>query len=130
MAAHEQGLDAYVTVKLFAWLRDLFGWNELRVPTDQAPNVRRLLEHLCTSVEHGPGSLKESGAFEEGFIVLLNGRSIDFAGGMEARLREGDEVAIFPPPIWGLGTMPVRYTRLSYARVAIAMAAVREALDL
>ncbi len=97
MAAQEQTLDAYVTVKLFAWLRDIFGWKELGVPADQAPNVRQLLEHLFTSAEHGPGPLGESGAIAEGFIVLLNGRGIDFAGGMEAELREGDEVAIFPP---------------------------------
>ena len=84
-------------VKLFAWLRDLFGWAEQDVPLHRTPDARRLLEHLSEIAPPEGKLLKEDGAVAEGFIVLLNGLNIDFAGGMHATLRGGDEVAIFPP---------------------------------
>lgn len=97
MTVDQPSCDPCVTVKLFAWLRDTFGLKEIRIPVDDAPDVGRLFEELQGWASDGRSLLGESGRLEEGFIVLLNGRSIDFAGGMTARLAGGDEVAVFPP---------------------------------
>ena len=37
----------------------------------------------------------------KGYIILLNGIHVQFKGGLEAKLRDGDEVSIFPPGAGG-----------------------------
>lgn len=101
MALSDAGLEPYVTVKLFAWLRDLIGHKELRVPIEQAPDIERLLHYLCPRMGSACGLLGAGGGLGEGFILLLNGRSVQFVGGLEARLTAGDEVAVFPPVAGG-----------------------------
>ena len=86
-----------VTVKLFAGLRELFGQKEFHVAIEQASDMGRLLGVLCATSEQTQELLKESGGIKEGVIVLLNGHNIALAGGVSTTLREGDEVAIFPP---------------------------------
>lgn len=93
----EQSRDPGVTVRLFAGLRYLFGQKESRVAIGQASDMGQLLEVLCTTPEQRRGLLDESGGIKEGFLVLLNGHNIAFLGGAGATLRDGDEVAIFPP---------------------------------
>ena len=97
MKARDLDTQACVVVKLFAWLRDSFGWTERRIPVERAPDVRRLLQHLSEDAPSEGQLLMKTGGVADGFIVLLNGLNIDFAGGLGTGLRAEDEVAIFPP---------------------------------
>jgi molybdopterin synthase sulfur carrier subunit len=86
-----------VTVRLFAGLRDLFGWKESQIPIGKAPDVARLLEALCPTEIQRRALLNDSGALVSGVIVLVNGHHCLLGEGVTALLNEGDEVAIFPP---------------------------------
>ena len=86
-----------ITVRFFASMKDLFERSHAQVGRDQAPTVGKLLKHLCSSPQMQRGIFTDSGTLRPGVIVLVNGRSIAFLGGLEASLQAEDEVAIFPP---------------------------------
>jgi len=38
---------------------------------------------------------------DSGLVILVNGHHIEFLGGLRARLKDGDEISIFPPAAGG-----------------------------
>jgi molybdopterin synthase sulfur carrier subunit len=80
----------------FAYLRDITGCKQEPWPVE--PDVRALLASLCT--KHGDRLRKKiyaPGTEEPGdVIIMVNGRHIDHLGGLDATLKEGDAVYIFP----------------------------------
>ena len=80
--------------------RDLIGEQELELEDDGA-TLADLLEELC---ETGGGELRvalfdpRSGLLNEHIAVLLNGRHYThLPARLETPLKDGDEVAFFPP---------------------------------
>ncbi len=82
-----------VKVKVFASLREKLGTGEVEVEVDEYATLSRL---LCRLAELWPkvfeGVVVEGG-LSEGYNVLLNGVTVD----VDAKLRDGDVVAILPP---------------------------------
>ncbi len=80
-------------VEVFSLLREKLGWREkvVELPGDEA-SLRDVLE--------AAGLLElvaSNGELAEGVIVLVNGQNVRLREGLEARVRDGDEVAVFPP---------------------------------
>ena len=79
-----------VRVKLFATLRDITGKREIEV--HDVSSVKELLAYLYD--EYGEEFKKE---IEEKNMILVNGHNILDGDGYDTKLKEEDEVAIFPP---------------------------------
>jgi molybdopterin synthase sulfur carrier subunit len=86
-----------VKIRLFATFREVFNSNEIELRLRTAGTIKNLLEVLCNSNERRQELLDRSGDLKPYIKVLKNGRNIDFLGGMDTRLADGDVVAIFPP---------------------------------
>jgi MoaD family protein len=86
---------ARVTVHLFATLREAAGAAQLEL---DAENLARLIEELRRI--HG-GRLRELlsefPADSERFVVLVNGQNVAGQNPVGVRLRDRDEVSLFPP---------------------------------
>jgi len=86
-----------VVVKSFAGLKDILG-PEALVDLEEKATIRDLLGTLCASHP----SLSEFVFDSEGNLsadvtILKNRTGLDPKEGMEALLKEGDEVAFLPP---------------------------------
>ena len=86
-----------VKIRLFATLRDAFNSNEVELRLRTMDTIEDLLKALCNSRECRHKLLDQSGNLKPYVKVLKNGRNIDFLGGMDTRLADGDVVSIFPP---------------------------------
>ena len=88
-----------VRVYLYATLRERAGG--VRVVELQLPlgsTVRDVLHMLSNLYPSVVGEVLDgSGNVRAGYKVLLNGRDIDFVGGLDSRISDGDEVHLFPP---------------------------------
>ncbi|MEM2021239.1 MAG: MoaD/ThiS family protein [Zestosphaera sp.] len=84
-----------VTVEVYASLREKLGWCRKEL-TMSSPRVllRDVLESLPDLRKY---VIDDAGALRGGFIVLVNGRHVEFTGGLETLLKDNDELAIFPP---------------------------------
>jgi len=85
---------ARVTVRLYATLRDASGESEREVDADSLDQVLGIL------ADSGGEKMREvlqrlSGS--DGLVVLLNGKNVAPGALDRVSLRDGDEVAIFPP---------------------------------
>ncbi len=81
-----------VTVSLHTILRKEAGEKECR---SDAGNVKELLEEL--SRRYGPAFSK----YLANCIVLVNGKNAAMLRGKKTKLKDGDEVSLFPPVAGG-----------------------------
>jgi sulfur-carrier protein len=94
-------VKGYLTFKL------LLGEQKLFFNDSQPPTLRDVLEELFK--KHSPDLEKflidpQSGELSRQASVLVNGRHHSHMdGGLESKLKEGDQVAIFPPLAGGRG---------------------------
>lgn len=82
-------------IKFFAFIRDYTGAREISI--DNCPDLRGLLERLC--IRCGPrlrAKLFTGDRLSEDIIILVNGRHIEHLDGLDTKLRENDEISIFP----------------------------------
>ena len=86
-----------ITVKFFAPFRELFGANESEIELRSATDVRELLNHLCNSSERREKIFDQFGKLNSSVMILKNGQPIQILDGVQTKLEEGDEIAIFPP---------------------------------
>jgi len=86
-----------VKVMFFAPFRELFGVKEREIELSGAPDVRELLELLCNSDERREKIFGQSGELRSYVMIFKNGQPIQMSGGIRAELKDGDEIAIFPP---------------------------------
>ncbi len=77
-------------VKFFATLRDITGKREMEIKN--VKNVAELLQHLYEMF--GDEFRKE---IEERNMILVNGKNILDLDGYETKIKEKDEISIFPP---------------------------------
>ena len=84
-----------VTVKFFAYFRETFGGKERTVPAAEVPNVGALLELLGdTPVRRA--ELLAGAALKPHLVIMINGAPPPLERPLEAPLRDGDVVAVFP----------------------------------
>ncbi|KPV63374.1 MAG: molybdopterin synthase small subunit [Candidatus Bathyarchaeota archaeon BA1] len=90
--------DLRVKVKAYATIRDAIGAS-VEVRLHEGASVKDLLNELTRS--HGKSSservLDQSGGLLPYVKLLVNGRDIDLLNRLETKLKDGDEVALFPP---------------------------------
>lgn len=83
-----------VTVKLYATLREAAGVSEISLP---ARDLAGLLDSLSRDLPALGILLKRARVERDRVVVLVNGRNIGSAELASVKLRDTDEVAIFPP---------------------------------
>jgi sulfur-carrier protein len=86
-----------ITVRFFAGIKDIFGEKEVALRADAAATVSDALDLLCDRPERRAALFLDGDRLRPELIVLINGRSIAFVGGLDAPLTEGDVLLIFPP---------------------------------
>ena len=84
--------------KLFADLREATGDATVRVDVPADATVGDALDALFSAYPAlEDRATDESGDLREHINVLRNGESVDVDGGLDARVSEDDELALFPP---------------------------------
>jgi molybdopterin synthase sulfur carrier subunit len=84
---------ARVRVKLFANFREV-AEKEVEM---EAKSVGELVALLVKRFRKLEELMYEDGKLKSYVHIMVNGRHIHHLGGLEARLKDGDDVAIFPP---------------------------------
>jgi MoaD family protein len=86
-----------VTVKFFANFREVTGKGKIII--SGVSNIGQLLDELVKEFGQELSDLlyESSGKLRDSVNILINGSAIGFMGGINAELKDGDTVAIFPP---------------------------------
>ncbi|MCC6032033.1 MAG: MoaD family protein [Pyrobaculum sp.] len=89
-------------VKFLASLSELTGVLKTEVEVPDGVTVRRLIDILTERyVKLREELLDERGDLKPMYNILVNGRAIEWLGGLETRLKDGDEVVFIPPAAGG-----------------------------
>lgn len=88
-----------MTIQFYAYYRDrdYAGCKEMTWPAP--PTLRDLGVQLCGKLGpkfRGEFFSQDGRSLGEKVIVMINGRRVDFLGGLDAPLKESDTVLIFP----------------------------------
>ena len=89
-----------VKFKLFASLKKGSGVVEVEF---EGKKLREALEELF-KIYPELKVVVEGGKIKEFYKIFVNGRDVEYLKGLETELRDGDEVAIFPPIAGGLSS--------------------------
>ena len=81
-----------ITIRVFATLRDDLGWSEKTVDVASA----KLIDILDMFPKLKERIITEDGKVHEHYRIFVNGVYIDFAGGLERDMSDGDVIAVFP----------------------------------
>ncbi|MFH1327536.1 MAG: ubiquitin-like small modifier protein 1 [Candidatus Bathyarchaeota archaeon] len=85
-------------VKFFAIFREITGEREKTFHSDVPVNVKDALKQLVDRYgEKFSGELFKGDNIAEHYMVLVNGKNINFLNGLETKLENKDEIAILPP---------------------------------
>ncbi len=84
-----------VTVKFFAYFREVFGGRELDVPAAEAATLGALLDRLGDTPQRRAELLAGTG-LKPHLVVMVNGAPLPADRPLEIALKDGDVVAIFP----------------------------------
>jgi sulfur-carrier protein len=86
-----------VKVLAFAGFREILG-KERDVTLDESATAKELLEELAAaSPRFKEAAFDESGALRDYVLLMINRKRIDPGQDLSRQLREGDELAVFPP---------------------------------
>jgi MoaD family protein len=85
-----------VRVKFLAHFRDIFKTKEREVSLPDGARLRELLDFLGDSSDRRDQILAGKDKLHPQVVVLINGTPAQSVGGLDARLRDGDLVAVFP----------------------------------
>lgn len=87
-----------IRVRSFAMIREAIGAN-VEVELEEGARIKDLLNELTRGYGESFSKLvlDEGGGLRPYVKVLLNGRDIEFLNKLETGLKDGDEVALFPP---------------------------------
>ncbi len=83
-----------IKVKFFANFREFTGIKELEI---DGITVREILYILCEKFPGFEKMLFKGKSLRPYINVFLNGKNILESGGLDAAIKPGDEIAIFPP---------------------------------
>ena len=84
-----------VTVKFFAYLRDLFRGREEKIDLESGSSIGDLLNLLCDSPVRRE-QIFDGGELKPGMIVLKNGNHVKHLSGLETKLDDGDTIVLIP----------------------------------
>ncbi len=91
-----------IKVKFFLTFKEIFNQAETDVELKNGSTVQALLDLLCGSDEERRDSVFEkSGKLRTTINILKDGQQVDFLGGLQTELKEGDTISIFPPMAGG-----------------------------
>lgn len=90
-----------VQVSFNGLLKDVFRLEKQQIDPNNAPNIRTLLESVCSSREARERIFDEHNDIRRNITILKNGRNILFLKGPDTQLGSGDSVALFPPTCGG-----------------------------
>ncbi|MEM2185230.1 MAG: MoaD family protein [Candidatus Methanomethylicia archaeon] len=84
-----------VTIEVFLTLREKLGWSKKEVNfNEDHTTFKQLLDYTEDLKQY---LIDEKREMARGYIILVNGRHIEFTGGLQTTLKDGDEIVIFPP---------------------------------
>jgi molybdopterin converting factor small subunit len=100
---HQDAGQAAIRLEYYSWLAtELKGVGEagttVQVPIVDGTTVRAVLERLAAENPRFEELVYDRGAdrVKEYATLILNGRTIELAGGLDARLRPGDHLLLLP----------------------------------
>jgi MoaD family protein len=85
-----------ITVKFLAYFRDIFEAKERDIGLPDEASLGDLLELLGDSSKRRTEILAGSDQIHPQVIIMINGTPAQSLGGLNARLKDGDLVAVFP----------------------------------
>ncbi|MGC8974698.1 MAG: MoaD/ThiS family protein [Thermoprotei archaeon] len=88
-----------ITLEVFTTIREKLGWSKKELVIN-SPQIT--LKDVLDAVPELGLLLVEQDTLKRGFIILINGRHAEFLGGLQAIVRDGDTIAIFPQSGGGL----------------------------
>jgi len=86
-----------IEVGFYGIIQKVFQEKKRQVDLRKEPNIRVLLDTLCSSHERREKIFDEESNIRPDITILRNGRNISFLNGLDTELHDGDTVAIFPP---------------------------------
>lgn len=84
-----------ITVRFFAYFRELFNANMRQIELDTGSKVKDLVTRLCES-ESQKTELIEGDNLKQHIVIVINGHHLMSLNGFDTLLEDGDTVAIFP----------------------------------
>ena len=90
-----------VMIRFFAQFRELLGTDIITEPLSGGALVDLIKEVASKNKEGYDAIFNENGAFREFVIIMKNGKRLDTAHAENARVADGDEIAVFPPVAGG-----------------------------
>jgi molybdopterin synthase sulfur carrier subunit len=90
-----------VTIRFFAQFGELLGTDISAEPTSGGALADLIKEVASKNKEGYDAIFDENGAFREFVIIMKNGKRLDTAHAENARVADGDEIAVFPPVAGG-----------------------------
>ncbi len=90
-----------VKVEFFNTLRAALGG----VKEVELEDVKTIRDVMLKLEQMFPGKIRgevwDGEKLNEDYLIMINGRNVVFMGGIDAPLKDGDEVSIFPPAAGG-----------------------------
>ncbi len=83
-----------IKVKLFANFREFTGTKEIEL---EGGTVREIIKKLCRKFPGMEKMIFKGEDIQPYVHIFLNGMNVHESGGLEIRLHQDDELAIFPP---------------------------------
>lgn len=87
-------------VRFFAQFRERHGADH-RVEPSPGASVADVVRNVAGTGEGEDAAVDSSGRLREFVILMLNGRRLDQDEAEETAVRDGDEIAVFPPVAGG-----------------------------
>jgi molybdopterin synthase sulfur carrier subunit len=90
-----------IRIRFFARFGELFG-PEIQTETEQGTTLRQLIQQVSRGYPEGQDAVfTKDGEFRRHVILMRNGARIDTDQAAGIIVRDGDEIAIFPPVAGG-----------------------------
>ncbi len=85
---------ARVKISIYSSLREELGWKEKEVLVEDNATLMEVLKKEPSLYER---LVNEKEQLRSDYMILVNGIHLQFKDGTRTRIRDGDEIAIFPP---------------------------------
>ncbi|MGC8606191.1 MAG: MoaD/ThiS family protein [Vulcanisaeta sp.] len=88
-----------VQVKFLASLYDITKVLKTEINVSDSTTIKDLIQVIDKSISPNFSKviLDDNGKLKDQYVILVNGRSIDFLNGLSTKLSNGDEVVFLPP---------------------------------